>query len=97
MIARFINNKDDWRTRTATAYYGKDLGAIDVPIDVTRGRVAWDGPLATGEGPTTKTKPGRLYVFSIENPWDASVPVSAVYVGDWNLPLMVLGVTWEVE
>ena len=97
VIARFINNTDDWRTKASNAYYGKDIGAVDIPMDVTRGRVAWDGPLATGEGPTTKTKPGRLYVFSIDNPWDASIPVSAVYVGDWNLPLMVLGVTWEVE
>lgn len=93
------NGTNPWHTAPklgAVAKYGVHLGAYRHPIPLKEGRIGW-------EGHSEKTKNACLYVFSIENPFDKSIPVRKVFVrggepvekGKPNLA--ILGLSWQVD
>ena len=93
------NGTDKWNTspeKGALARYGEDLGAYRHPIPLTKGKIGW-------EGHSEKTKHAALYVFSIENAFDKSIPVNHVLIrgiqpkGAPAHRLAILGVTWQVD
>lgn len=93
------NGKDAWHTAPrlgAVAKYGEDLGAYRHPIPLTRGKIAW-------RGHSGKTKDAALYVFSIENVFDKSIPVQHMLLraaekgGKPVKNLAILGVSWQVD
>lgn len=93
------NGKDKWHTSPAlgaVAKYGEDLGAYRNPINPTRGKVGWTGH-------SQKTRNAALYVFSIENVFDKSIPVQSVVLramGGKGKPakrVAFICATWQVD
>ena len=93
------NGKDAWHTSPqlgAVAKYGEDLGAYRKPINPTRGKVGWTGH-------SQKTMNAALYVFSIENVFDKSIPIQHVLLGAAgvdgkpNKHVAIIGITWQVD
>ena len=93
------NGKDRWHTSPvlgAVAKYGEDLGAYRKPINPTRGKVGWTGH-------SQETLNAALYVFSIENVFDKSIPVQSVVLraaGQKGKPtkrVAFIGATWQVD
>ena len=93
------NGKDKWHTSPAlgaVAKYGEDLGAYRNPINPTRGKVGWMGH-------SQGTLNAALYVFSIENVFDKSIPVQSVVLramggkGKPTKRVAFIGATWQVD
>ena len=92
------NGTNPWHTAPklgAVAKYGVHVGAYRHPIPLKEGRIGW-------EGHSEKTKRACLYVFSIENPFDKSIPVRHVFVrggeqvGKGKPNVAILGLSWQV-
>lgn len=88
----WANGVDPWHQSDSKAYYKRDMGVFSEPAAPTgKGRIGW-------EGPTGKGKPGALYVFPLDNPWNPSIPVERVHIrGCKGVNAAILGVTFEGE